>query len=275
MNFIQGDKFETVGHSTFAPEKRSSGDYSQLPNTFDKEKCLQYNPCIVYTHTFYVKELFDVIKNIKHEFIVVTHNCDTNVDFEPPANVVKWYTQNMDIIRDNIHPIPIGLENNRWFKDVQKKEKMLRKVKEPRSIKNLVYMNFSVWTNKREREPIYQLFKNKPWVTTDMGSNGQRFDDFVDNVYNHRFVLCPGGNGLDTHRFWETLYMGSIPIVKRNILAGELYAHFPAAIVDNWEEVTESYLIREYNELSDINSYFSGWRQMLDFYYWEDKIKTI
>ena len=29
-----------------------------------------------------------------------------------------------------------------------------------------------------------------------------------------KFVACPRGNGTDTHRFWETLYRGSIPVVK-------------------------------------------------------------
>jgi hypothetical protein len=31
-----------------------------------------------------------------------------------------------------------------------------------------------------------------------------------------RFVACPRGNGTDTHRFWETLYRGSIPVVKES-----------------------------------------------------------
>lgn len=34
-------------------------------------------------------------------------------------------------------------------------------------------------------------------------------------THNHRFVLCPRGNGVDTHRFWETLYRGAVPIVKK------------------------------------------------------------
>ena len=29
----------------------------------------------------------------------------------------------------------------------------------------------------------------------------------------YKYVACPRGNGLDTHRFWESLYRGSIPIV--------------------------------------------------------------
>jgi hypothetical protein len=273
MNFIQGDKFESVGHFTFSPIQKSSGDYSQLPNTFDKEKCLQYDPCIVYTHTFYVKELFDVIRNIEHEFVVVTHNCDLNVDFEPPANVIRWHTQNMNIIRDNIYPLPTGLENDRWFKDVKKKEKMALKITEQRNIKNLVYMNFNIQTNKIKREPVYHLFKDRSWVTSDMGQNGQRFDDFIDNIYNHKFVLCPNGKGLDTHRFWESLYMGTIPIVKRDILASELYACFPAVIVDNWEDVTESFLAKEYIAINDIKMGFDGWKRMLDLDYWKESIR--
>jgi hypothetical protein len=31
-----------------------------------------------------------------------------------------------------------------------------------------------------------------------------------------KFVACPRGNGTDTHRFWETLYRGSIPVVKES-----------------------------------------------------------
>lgn len=273
MNFIQGDKFESVGHFTFSPHQKSSGDYSQLPNTFDKEKCLQHNPCIIYTHTFYVKGLFDIIKNIEHDFVVVTHNCDTNVDFEPPPNVIRWHTQNMNIIRDNIYPIPIGLENDRWFKDIHKKEKMHEKLKQPRNYRNLVYMNFNIQTNRVKRESVYYLFKDRSWVTTDMGTNGHRFDNYLDDIYNHKFVLCPEGNGIDTHRFWETLYMGTIPIVKRNILASELYAGFPCIIVDKWEDVTESFLTKEYIAINEIKSGFDGWKRMLDFDYWKESIR--
>ena len=49
---IQGDKFEKVGHLTFAPVVKIDGDYSRLLNTFTIDKCMTHNPCIVYTHTF-------------------------------------------------------------------------------------------------------------------------------------------------------------------------------------------------------------------------------
>ena len=34
----------------------------------------------------------------------------------------------------------------------------------------------------------------------------------------HNFVLAPWGNGIDTHRFWEILYSGSIPVTKKHII---------------------------------------------------------
>jgi hypothetical protein len=32
----------------------------------------------------------------------------------------------------------------------------------------------------------------------------------------YKFWICPRGNGLDTHRAWEALYVGAVPIIKRS-----------------------------------------------------------
>jgi hypothetical protein len=33
---------------------------------------------------------------------------------------------------------------------------------------------------------------------------------------SYKYIACPRGNGTDTHRFWESLYRGSIPVVKES-----------------------------------------------------------
>ncbi len=38
-------------------------------------------------------------------------------------------------------------------------------------------------------------------------------------AYSFKYIACPRGNGTDTHRFWETLYRGSIPVVKKSAWA--------------------------------------------------------
>ena len=51
-----------------------------------------------------------------------------------------------------------------------------------------------------------------------------------------QFCICPRGNGIDTHRLWEALYLGCIPIVLESEILG-CYAGLPILVVRNWEEL--------------------------------------
>ncbi len=55
------------------------------------------------------------------------------------------------------------------------------------------------------------------------------------------FVLCPEGNGPDTHRFWEALVLGCVPVVRRNSLSAFL-SDLPVLVVDEWQEISAGYL---------------------------------
>lgn len=58
-----------------------------------------------------------------------------------------------------------------------------------------------------------------------------------------RFSVCPHGNGLDTHRTWETLILGCMPIVKTSPL-DVLYDGLPVIIVKSWDEITRDNLYK-------------------------------
>jgi len=267
MDWITGSKFITLADYTYSPKEKREDDYDGLPNTFDPHKLK--NGDIIYTHTMYVKDLFKEIRFMRGELILITHNSDVNIDdtFKIPPCISKWYAQNVNYINAKIVSVPIGLENDRWFKDVRKKDKMLAKLKEPRGYADLVYMNFNIATNPAKRETIYNTLKDKSWVTVDMGVNGSRFDEYLDNIYNHKFVLCPEGNGIDTHRLWETLYMGSIPIAENNI-NNSFFTGLPLVLVDYWDSLT-------YEDLDRIHKEYTNYpyqKEMLTFDYWKNKI---
>lgn len=269
MDLITGDKFKTVADFLYAPEKKHSGAYDNLQNTLDLSKLGNIN--IVYTHTFYVKQLFQLIASLSQKFIVITHNADTNINesFKMPDNILKWYSQNVGIIDPRITSIPIGLENDRWFPELKKKQKMINLLRQPKRYRNLVYMNYNINTNSSKRLSPYMLLENKSWVTTEMGVNGEGFDQYLYGVYNHRFVICPEGNGMDTHRTWESLYMNSIPIEKKNI-NNQFYTDLPICFVNDWDEIKEEFL---QEELVRINT--TEWNlDKLRFKYWKDKIKN-
>jgi hypothetical protein len=57
----------------------------------------------------------------------------------------------------------------------------------------------------------------------------------------HRFVLCPPGNGVDTHRMWEVLLAGAIPVVLRS-QAMTPFESLPILFVDDYRKVTQAFL---------------------------------
>ena len=268
IDWITGEKFIGIADLVFYPQ--GAKDCNPLENTFCE--CMLKEKNIVYTHTLYVKQLFKRIAGLKCEFIIITHNCDENVNesYLPlPDNVKCWFTTNVAIEHPKIQSIPIGLENDRWFKKIGKKEKMYWKLHSLKGkYKNTAYLNVNTQTNPKEREPLYTLFGDKKWVTKRTCVNGNDFEGYINDVYTHRFVFCPDGNGIDTHRLWETLYMRSIPICKKGVNISFYSKELPIVVVNDWEEIEEIKLLNAYCDL-----HYSAWNhQMLTFEYWKNKI---
>jgi hypothetical protein len=69
---------------------------------------------------------------------------------------------------------------------------------------------------------------------------------WLNYEYTHKsvYTLSPRGVGEDCHRFYEAIYLDSIPIVKRtNTAFDKLYNVFPCLVVDNWSDVTVELLL--------------------------------
>lgn len=274
MDFIQGEKFIGLADWVYSPPNTTGiDDYNQQKNTFELSKLKDGDK--IYTHTMYVRSLLAVLRSFEGICDIISHNGDVNIDlsFKVPKCVRNWFTQNVDVIDEKIIPLPIGLENSRWFQGLHKREKMIAKVREPKNYKNLVYVNHNVATNPAKRLKPYEVLYGKPWATLERRANGDRFDEYLNDIYNHKFVVCPEGNGIDTHRVWETLYMGSIPIVKDCITAELLYSYYPVVIVKDWDEITEEYLNKKFQEISHIKSQYDI-TPRLTFQYWADKINN-
>ena len=54
------------------------------------------------------------------------------------------------------------------------------------------------------------------------------------------FVICPEGNGIDTHRMWEALYLRTIPIIKKNMISNFIKkAQIPVLIINKWSDLSK------------------------------------
>lgn len=62
--------------------------------------------------------------------------------------------------------------------------------------------------------------------------------DWYATVSEYSLVLCPRGNGLDTHRAWEALYLGRIPVVTSSAMDAA-FDGLPVLILGSWDELSD------------------------------------
>ena len=112
-----------------------------------------------------------------------------------------------------------------------------------------VSASFTSKNNKRVRGQVLRVLSALPRKfkvsveLPDFSAEGRI--RFLVNTRHSAFTVCPEGNGVDTHRLWETLYMGGIPIVTPNPLMNSLYSQLPVLVINKWSDLANSQLLEE------------------------------
>lgn len=236
--YISGNTFKA--HCDFS--------YDEISRSFDPQQVKHGNTIFIKTdclQVFFSK----VHPKIKSKYIIITHNSDYSVpgifaDYLDDEKILAWYGINVENCdHRKLQQIPIGIANKCWPHGNVKTIKKKQLESFPRDI--LLYMNFSAGTYRTERDYVANLFANKSFCVS---SSSKRFDLYLEDLARSYFVLSPRGNGLDCHRTWEALLMGAYPIVRSSSL-DPLYEGLPVVIVQSWEEVTEDFLHKKYEEM--------------------------
>jgi len=224
-----------------------SGDNFVLYKTIKFD--LRENDIIFTTH-FFLKDLIsklskvNKLKNIK----LVTHWSDEPIDkklFElKPSCISEWYGINVNHDDPNLIPIPLGIAGDFSTKNLLAND--FTNFEKKSSKEHLLYINFQKNTNNNERTNIAQIFDDKKWAL--LKEPNLSLNEYKDDLSKSTFVLCPHGNGFDTHRLWETLYAGSIPIVKKHLTFKTL-ENLPVLFVDDFNEVDYELLIKTKNNI--------------------------
>lgn len=89
---------------------------------------------------------------------------------------------------------------------------------------------------------------------------------YYEYINLSNYVIAPRGCGVDTHRFFEIIYLKSIPIVKKtNTTFDKIYDIFPCLVINDWNDITEELLISNLDILKlKINDFF---KKYPDCYY--------
>jgi hypothetical protein len=253
-------------------------DFIQI-NKFSK---LHNEDKVIFCKTDFIFEEFKNIEKIPHDVILITGNSDYPIDeyrfYSKPNNIKKWYAQNALINDEILIPLPIGLENKLgsirsghgvgYYDRVSEKESLLSRSIITHPTKKY-YSNFSIETNYLYRLKIKNICINSPHI--DWEESNLSLTEFFNKILEYDAVICPIGNGVDTHRLWEVLYSNRIPITIKvsDFKIYELYEKLPIIMLDDENDLyNEKLLDEKLNEIKNKQYDMS----LLDFSYWENII---
>ena len=202
---------------------------------------------------------------ITASYKLITHNSDRNIGQKEISfidnKIIHWFAQNVIVSHPKITPLPIGLENKRYFYNgIPSLFKNINKINTEK--KNRILFGFNTETNLSERKPAFDsLTKCKA---------ADKIDGFpTPNIYlktlnQYKFVASPPGNGTDCHRTWEALYLRTVPIIKESICLNYFKSlGLPILVVKNYDNID----ISNYEPITTEVS-------VLTMDYWANKIKN-
>jgi len=229
-------------------------------------------------HSFF-KLTYPILIKKNIQIKLVTGKCDVgvpnelskrdNIDyikefFTDNKIIIKWYTQNCDtkIEIPQLIPIPIGLDyhtlqekSKHWWgdnKNALQQDEELQHIynnalpHDKRLPKTFSYHHFQMFNrHDNDRHKANKVLKNNNnhvFLSERCNRN-----DIWNICTNFQYIISPHGNGLDCHRTYEVMALGSIPVVRTSSLDA-IYKDMPVIILSSWDELTMELLHQKKQE---------------------------
>ena len=273
-NFARSSDFvfaETVSHEQFKKLNISDKyivEKNNLLITYKLDYVNLRENDVIFCNSDFLKDLFILLQKIKNlnNLKLITHQTDLAITktlfLKKPSCIAEWYSINVAYEHEKLIPIPIGIANEYSPKNLQIKDLNFNSYKNK---DHKLYINFNKNTNHKKRDGAYSIYKKKNWAVVK--DSNLSIKEYNLDLQNFLFILSPWGNGVDTHRFWEALYSGSIPVTEFH----QTYAtsdNLPALFVDDINDIEHEMLL-DYLDLYR-NKKFNF--NKLDISYWMNKI---
>ena len=240
----------------FAREMILVESYAKLSDR-DLARLSSKRVLFVYTHALdgFIEHVWPQLDG--ESYTLLTHNSDDEIGEsrvawieEAGAKLRRWFAQNTAVSHPKLTPLPIGIANSMWkHGNLRTLERAVLRQKGTNKAENL-FVGFDPRTHPARRDLLDAL--REQFVDLPAAAfRRQSFASYLDDLGRHTFCICPRGNGLDTHRFWECLYLDVIPIVERS----DHVEHWrrcglPVLVIDDFREVTPERLEAELPHIS-------------------------
>lgn len=287
QNVISGNNFSSCADVSFSERVSLSSfqkiskviEYKiiqQIDNEFSSEvwfvnkKFTIKKNTTIFCKTELLDLLFLLLNHIpkEYELNLITHQSDIEINkkkfTKKPRCINQWFAVNVAYDNKNLHRIPLGISES--FRKQHITVNHIKEMTNPLKVnkQESLYINFNPNTNKKIRHNILKVLKNQNFTT--IGSYGLDVNDYIKEIKDSQYVLCPTGNGLDTYRLWETLIIGSNPVVNSTKQDSE-FKNLPIYYFNNPKELTIEYLKSKNDTIQEMkNNNIS--REYLTTNYW-------
>lgn len=222
----------------------------------------------IFSKTDFIADLFSQLANSKGPYNLITHHSDYPITEEmfvlKPKCIKKWFALNPVYHHPDLIPLPLGLKTHagyyvepqymtEWFAYNISRLRQIPKTEN-------IYCNWN--TTNLERNKIKAQLDDRGIAYTY--DTSLPFNSYIERMSKHKFVISPPGNGIDCHRTWEALYVGSIPIVIKNKIY-DTWADLPILQVEDYKQITQEMLDEFSTRTFDLTK--------LTIEYWKSVIK--
>lgn len=250
MTLVSGYEFYKLAKWSFCPRYQGPFD----------SKLIEEND-IVFLNLDCFVQFISTLKQNKpnNKFILIVHSSNKPFIVEYLGYLFNYvnhiFSTNCLINHPKMTCLPIGFIDDK-YKPHNKFEEILNK-KYNKDI--LLYCNFSIETNRIKRIDCLNNFLNKNWTLKEKNLQSE---DFYKKIARSKYVLSPEGTFIDCHRIYESIYLNSIPIIKKTQL-DYFYIKLPILIVNDWSDVNKEFLETNYenyfNKLIEWKNNNQGW----------------
>lgn len=173
------------------------------------------------------------------------------------AGAKKWFATNLNTINERCEILPLGVYD----------ESVIRLINQNLNNEktNLSYCNFAEYSNVENRKKVKFQCKQAGIFEIEHGLSQE---SYYQKLSTFKFSVCPTGNGIDSYRIWECLYLNTFPIIQQSNFAKRILEFFPVLIVEDYSKLTKEFLESEHVRLSKIE-----YKDKLTYSYWSKKVK--
>jgi len=295
--FLSSDFFITISDIVLHNMRTEQEMVADLVNN-TKE-----NP-LIFLQTDMIHVVVGTLIRLPYRFTLVSYSCDDKLvpyyvypledeillahmnKLLDCQNLEKWYAKNISIVHPKLFPVPLG-PKFQWYSTEffgEPKQPILSILNEhcltpeknflDQNMKSeLLFFNYSVGTTEKpfyvEHTDIRKIAKEQLEENGFVMSENVPFIEYLQELSKYKFCISPPGRGIDTHRHWESLMVGTIPIILHTPL-DPLFEKLPVLFVNDYSEVTKEYLEGKYAEIQNGNYDFS----VLYTDYWYKQVKN-